>query len=251
MKSFFTRILPEDLGPNRVCHDLSLRQGRTHRRIFPLVLMTAGLLIFGDSSARPQKSPSRSESFKAENPANGKRAFIAQTCDTCHGSEGQGRKQNTKTVGPQIGPPAQSLASFTSAIREPAGQVMPPYRSDQISDSELADVYAFLRTMSEPPQADAFSVTIPPGDAQKGGQLFTSDGCYECHGHHAEGSTAGPRLGPGPMSFAALVGYVRRPTNQMPPYTDKVISNADLVDIYRFLQSLPQPPKPDDIPLLK
>jgi hypothetical protein len=37
----------------------------------------------------------------------------------------------------------------------------------------------------------------------------------------------------------------------MPPYASKVISNAELADIYAFLQSLPQPPKPESIPLLK
>jgi ubiquinol-cytochrome c reductase cytochrome c subunit len=37
----------------------------------------------------------------------------------------------------------------------------------------------------------------------------------------------------------------------MPPYTAKVLSDADLADIYAFLQSVPAPPKVDSIPLLK
>jgi hypothetical protein len=36
----------------------------------------------------------------------------------------------------------------------------------------------------------------------------------------------------------------------MPPYTQKVVSDAELVDIYAFLQSLPQPTDPKNIPLL-
>jgi mono/diheme cytochrome c family protein len=90
------------------------------------------------------------------------------------------------------------------------------------------------------------------GNSQSGKKLFTSYGCFECHGHQAEGtSVGGPRLGPNPISFPAFIKYIRQPTGQMPPFTIKVTSDADLADIYAFLQSLPQPPKADSIPTLK
>ena len=92
----------------------------------------------------------------------------------------------------------------------------------------------------------------PAGNAQNGKKLYTSYGCFECHGHQAEGtSVGGPRLGPKPISFSAFTRYVRQPTGQMPPFTIKVTSDTDLADIYAFLQSLPQPPKSDSIPALK
>ena len=92
----------------------------------------------------------------------------------------------------------------------------------------------------------------PAGSIQNGKKLFTSYGCFECHGNQAEGtSVGGPRLGPKPISFSAFVKYVRQPTGQMPPFTMKVTSDADLADIYAFLQSLPVPPKADSIPALK
>jgi ubiquinol-cytochrome c reductase cytochrome c subunit len=89
------------------------------------------------------------------------------------------------------------------------------------------------------------------GNAENGHKLFLSDGCYECHGRQAQGGAAGPRLGPGPLPLPAILKYVRQPTGQMPPYTSKVISDAELADIYAFLQSLPQPPRPESIPALK
>jgi mono/diheme cytochrome c family protein len=92
----------------------------------------------------------------------------------------------------------------------------------------------------------------PAGNVQNGKKLYTSYGCFECHGRQAEGtSVAGPRLGPNPISFPAFSKYTRQPTGQMPPFTVKVTSGADLADIYAFLQSLPQPPKADSIPALK
>ena len=112
-----------------------------------------------------------------------------------------------------------------------------------------AAVCAFLivagASAQTPPQPAA-----PAGNAGEGKKLFVSYGCYQCHGYEAQGSNAtGPRLGPRPIAFAAFSRYVRQPTNQMPPYTAKVVSDADLANIYAFVQSRPAPPA--NIPLLK
>src|ERR1700752_2929777 len=88
-------------------------------------------------------------------------------------------------------------------------------------------------------------------NAQNGRKLFTRFGCYQCHQREAQGAAAtGPRLGPHPIAFANFTRYVRQPTGQMPPYTAKVVKDADLADIYAFLQSLPDPPAVKDIPQL-
>ena len=94
--------------------------------------------------------------------------------------------------------------------------------------------------------------SAPQGNAETGKKLWTSIGCYQCHGLLGQGSSAtGPRLGPKPIAWAAFNRYVRRPTNQMPPYTDKVLSDADLAHIYAFVQALPAPTPVANIPLLK
>jgi hypothetical protein len=36
----------------------------------------------------------------------------------------------------------------------------------------------------------------------------------------------------------------------MPPYTEKVLSNPELADIYAFVQSRPRPPAVNSIPQL-
>jgi len=90
------------------------------------------------------------------------------------------------------------------------------------------------------------------GNAPNGKKLFAADGCYQCHGYEAQGAApTGPRLGPRPLAFAAFSKYVRQPTGQMPPYGGRVVTDADLADIYAFLQSLPAPPAADTIVLLK
>ncbi len=100
------------------------------------------------------------------------------------------------------------------------------------------------------PPAQQQNANVPAGNAANGRKLFVSFGCYQCHGYEAQGSNAtGPRLGPRPIAFAAFSRYVRQPTNQMPPYTTKVVSDADLANIYAFVQSRPAPAA--NIPLLK
>jgi mono/diheme cytochrome c family protein len=90
------------------------------------------------------------------------------------------------------------------------------------------------------------------GSAKNGRAIYAADGCYECHGREAQGGAGtGPRLGPSPIPFPAFVYQVRTPRDQMPPYTSKVLSDAELADIYAFVQSLPQPQKVDSIPQLK
>ena len=98
--------------------------------------------------------------------------------------------------------------------------------------------------------ASAVALAQTP-NAQNGRKLFAKFGCYQCHQYEAQGATAtGPRLGPHPIPFANFTKYVRHPTNQMPPYTEKVVKDSELADIYAFLQSLPNPPAVKDVPLL-
>lgn len=91
----------------------------------------------------------------------------------------------------------------------------------------------------------------PRGDAARGKQIFMTDGCYECHGTRgAGGGFTGPRLAPNPPSFAAVKAQLRHPARRMPPYTAKVISDAQIADIYAYLKSIPAGRPASQIPLL-
>jgi mono/diheme cytochrome c family protein len=107
-------------------------------------------------------------------------------------------------------------------------------------------VFAFLI-------ASAAAERLQPGgsdSAQNGKRLFMTYYCYSCHGTEGHGG-AGPRL----IARAtpdALIRYVRKPTGgNMPPYTRKVISDQDLVDIHAYLRSVPPSPAAKSVPLLQ
>jgi mono/diheme cytochrome c family protein len=89
----------------------------------------------------------------------------------------------------------------------------------------------------------------PKGDADNGKKIYSSYGCYQCHGYAAHGGPGG-RLAPRPIAFAAFARYIRRPTGQMPPYTAKVVSDQEVADIYAFLLTIPPPPAANTIPIL-
>lgn len=110
---------------------------------------------------------------------------------------------------------------------------------------------AVLIVAGGPAAAQGVPSKNPAGDAAIGKKIYARDGCYECHGGGGQGSVlSGPRIAPDPIPFSAFVNYIRQPKGQMPPYTKKVMTEAELADIYAFLQSLPKPPNPKDIPIL-
>jgi mono/diheme cytochrome c family protein len=78
-------------------------------------------------------------------------------------------------------------------------------------------------------------------DIDKGRRLFMKYGCYECHGAEGQGSTTGPRLGHNPLPLPGFTRYIRQPKQQMPPYTAKVLSDADAADIHAFLRARSKP----------
>jgi mono/diheme cytochrome c family protein len=93
--------------------------------------------------------------------------------------------------------------------------------------------------------AQAPAQPAPAGNIEKGRLGFVRIGCAQCHGREAQGSpTTGPRLGPNGLPYPAFARYVRAPRLQMPPYTEKILSDADLADLYAFVQSRPKAATP-------
>jgi ubiquinol-cytochrome c reductase cytochrome c subunit len=102
---------------------------KTDKRVlkYALALLVPGLLTAQDG-----------------NVANGKRLYLKDGCYECHGYAGQGG------AGARLAPHVLSAANLIKYVRHPAGS-MPPYTSKVASDSDLADIRAYLATMPEAP----------------------------------------------------------------------------------------------------
>lgn len=193
-----------------------------------------------------QKTPVRKASTSdAAGNQGAKQILESHRCLVCHGSQGQGLAQMGS---PRIGPPSLRLSDFAQFVRHPQG-AMPPFPPEDLSDADLKKIYRYLKSIPPPSQPES----VHDGNAKNGELIYTSFGCYECHGREGQGAlqTSAPRLGPPTQPFSAFAKYVHHPRGSMPPYTSKVVSDSQLADIYAFLKSIPMPPPADTIPLLK
>ena len=81
----------------------------------------------------------------------GHQAYMKFRCYSCHGTVGQGGERN---AGPRLAPNPFPWAGFALQVRTPR-QDMPPYRKAHLSDQELADIYAYVRSIKPSPAASA------------------------------------------------------------------------------------------------
>jgi ubiquinol-cytochrome c reductase cytochrome c subunit len=121
--------------------------------IVPLVLIAAvvqgGLTI---AQAPPAASAPATQTGNAE---QGKKLYVSYGCYQCHGYEAQG----SSATGPRLGPRPMPFASFARYIRQPSGQ-MPPYTIKVASDTDLADIYAFVQARPVPPPLQSIPLLI-------------------------------------------------------------------------------------------
>ncbi len=99
----------------------------------------------------------------------------------------------------------------------------------------------------------ASGAALAAGSPDKGKVAFVKHGCFQCHGTVGQGSVAtssGRVLYDTALPLEAFISFVRTTNRNMPPYSEKILSNQDLEDMYAYLESLPKPPDPKTIPLL-
>jgi mono/diheme cytochrome c family protein len=76
------------------------------------------------------------------NAENGKRLFMKKNCYYCHGTAGQGGRD-----GARIAQTSLAVAALIRYVRRPTGR-MPAYTEKILSDQELTDIVAYLKTVS-------------------------------------------------------------------------------------------------------
>ena len=75
---------------------------------------------------------------------NGKKQYLRAGCWECHGYAGQGGRD-----GARLADTALSAAQLTRYVRKPTG-AMPAYIDKVMTDQELADLWAYLKSMPTP-----------------------------------------------------------------------------------------------------
>jgi mono/diheme cytochrome c family protein len=117
--------------------------------VFTIVtILTLGLGV----QAQNPPTATGSATPPAGNAQTGKRLFETYGCYQCHGYEAQGG-----AAGPRLAPGPLAYTPFSNYVRNPSGQ-MPPYTVKVVSNQQMADIYAFLRSVPEPPSVDSIPI---------------------------------------------------------------------------------------------
>ena len=102
-----------------------------------------------------------------------------------------------------------------------------PGEAPPISDDDADD------TDAEP--------AVDEPSAVRGAELFFANGCNACHGDKGEGGI-GPTIASTGFTLEQVIGQYRDPRGEMmPTFPEDRVSDAQVADIYAWLQSLPLP----------
>jgi len=101
-------------------------------KLFLILLMGAGIAAAQNANG---------------NIENGKRLFLRDGCWECHGYAGQGGRDGARLAATALN--AQGLIRY---VRRPTG-AMPAFVEKVISDQELTDIWAYLKSMPAPKPA--------------------------------------------------------------------------------------------------
>ncbi len=175
------------------------------------------------------------------NPNSGHEIFSRKGCATCHGANARGSDEAPDLSQSDLHRSAEGIAGTMWNHGLEMGDFMrqrgvgwPTFQ-----DRELADLIAYLYFL---PFVD------PPGDAERGAELFAHRSCAECHGPDElalpEGAEKGPRL-VGSTAAASPAALMAAMWNHAPMMKAAILgealpwpelSGADLRDLRSFLE---------------
>jgi mono/diheme cytochrome c family protein len=110
-----------------------------------LMILAPLALAWFAATAFPQAKPGNAE--------NGKRLYMRNGCYQCHGTVGQGGR-----AGPRLAQIKLPVGGFIAFVRNPPSSDMPQYRVKIMSDQELADVYAHIKSFPVPLAANSIAI---------------------------------------------------------------------------------------------
>ena len=117
------------------------------------------LAVFASVPAAQNQAPApqSSSTAPAGNADEGKKLFVSYGCYQCHGREAQG----SSSTGPRLGPRPIAFAAFSRYVRRPTGQ-MPPYTAKVVSDTDMANIYAYVQSRTPPPAVQSIPLLREP-----------------------------------------------------------------------------------------
>jgi mono/diheme cytochrome c family protein len=121
---------------------------KTIRQIAQIAVIVAVFSAAVSMTAQAQDAP-------PGDVANGKRMYLADGCFTCHGRAGQGGAFNGPA--PRLAQTIMPFDGFKGQIRNPVND-MPAFSDANLSDKDIADIFAFVRSLPGPRSAKDIAI---------------------------------------------------------------------------------------------
>ena len=162
-------------------------------------------------------------------PANGKAQWAQRACKNCHGTDGEG-----KYAAPLAGT-TRTSAEWITQVHTPRAN-MPAFTTDQISDTVITDLWAYIKTLTKPASFTPMSTTVPAG-ALPGHQLTVDKRCVACHGDFKAFVKTRFIDQNREVTTDAVLKQLRTPAKNMPMFGAAQVTDAQAAQIADFVKA--------------
>ena len=232
-----------------------LSRGRRGRYAGAVVLLL-GLLVTGGAYAVLSPAQATDEAADQSTVEQGRALFLVG-CASCHGKNGEGV---TLQNGDQYGPPLAGVGAAAVDFQVGTGRmpmarpgVQAPQKNVLYNDEEIAALAAFVASLGPGPaipDAEAYDpLAIPEEEREeaivRGGEFFRTN-CTACHNFAASGGALpGGKYAPSLQGVSPKHIYEAMLTGpqQMPVFSDQVLTSEDKREVIAYLQSIEDQPK--------
>lgn len=151
-------------------------------------------------------------------------------CQSCHGANGEGG-----FAAPRAGD-GLTAEEWINQVRSPRAN-MPTFSEAQISDQAIADMHAYMQTLSAPASFAPKQFPLP-ADAHPGLTLMAQKRCVACHGDGAQFVQLRFVSQGRAVTTDAVIKQLRTPAEFMPMFDTTQVSDEQAGQIADYLKSL-------------
>jgi ubiquinol-cytochrome c reductase cytochrome c subunit len=232
-----------------------LSSSRRSRYAGPIVLLLALLTMGGIYSVVAPAQAQKPTSVDADQLAQGRELYLIG-CSSCHGINGEGVEAGQGQYGPPlVGVGAAAVDFQVGTGRMPMAQpdAQAPQKEPVYTEEETAQLAAYVASLGPgpaiPTEEQYDPETIPESEREeaivRGGEFFRTN-CTACHNFAASGGAL-----PGGKYAPSLIGvdpkYIYEALvtgpQQMPLFSDEVLTPSEKRDIIAYIQSIEESPK--------
>lgn len=218
----------------------------TRRPTVMLLVVLVALWVVGIAQAQPQSGIVRPSTEPAGASVQLGAELFAANCASCHGIDGSGISSPRPGAGGILGagPPLRGVGAMAADfyLRSgfmPLSSIHDEPGNDRVlfSEKEIRSLVAYVASLGPGPGIPRTNPAV--GSLSEGMQLFTLH-CAGCHQEDAEGGfVTGARVPPlQGVNATQIAQAVRIGPFEMPSFSSRQISNAQLNSIIKFVLSL-------------